>query len=239
MKKLLIGILFLFPSSVFGATFTEYVGSIDDTNNFGTGQYYSQTWQATASSTDTLELTGFALTGSMGNAGSNCTTFNAKVTLTTYAGTIVRAENFNCSDLGAYTGSPTSHTFTFSSSTPITTSDVYWLTIHPNDGSASDGMRWATDTTSPGYTLGSFGSAGTLNTAIDTNFKVFGTYTTPGGGGGTSTSTATSTSATTEVTNGLLIILIAITMVDFFRRYSFTAGIMPVLNKSLISIVLY
>lgn len=154
------------------ATLTEYDGSIDDTNNFGTGLWELQSFKIP----NPASITGISFKGSRGNSPSG-TTYTINVRSDTYNGTIVGGETFNLSTLPAYTATPGFVDVTFT--TPFNIVDetkTYFLEIKPNDGSVNDEIRWSIDTTSPSYADGNrWTSGGTDSTTIDHNFKIYGT----------------------------------------------------------------
>jgi hypothetical protein len=168
------------------ATLTGNDGSVDDTFNYGVNQKAAQDFKIAAGAT----ITGFSIKGSKGNT-TPCTNFTAEIYeggTDPTNGTLKKTQSFSSTSLGAYTGSPTFHDFSFTTDTGALTggSTVYWLVISPTGGSGTDTIRWSLDNTSPAYADGNtwynFGSWVNAGTGFDQNFAIYGT--TGGGGGG-------------------------------------------------------
>ena len=163
------------------AILTEYDGSVDDTNNLGIDYIVAQGFKIPSGAT----ITGFSIRGSKGNTNP-CSSFTVKIYeggANPTAGTEKKSESFSSTSLGDYTGSPTFHDFEFTTSTGALTggSTQYYMTLHPDDGSTSDAIRWSIDTTSSSYSDGSRWSSPyssiswTEVSNHDLNFKIYGT----------------------------------------------------------------
>ena len=155
---------------------TEYLGSLDDTSNFGVGSKSAQGFKIASGN----KITGFSIQGSKGNT-TPCTSFTASIYeggADPTAGTLKASESFSSNGLGAYTASPTFHSFYFATPTTTLTGGTtqYYLVISPDDGTGTDVIRWAADTTSPTYADGTSWYLGgwTESTGIDRNFAIFG-----------------------------------------------------------------
>jgi hypothetical protein len=169
------------------AILTEYLGSVNDTFNQGTGSKVAIAFEVPAGSV----IEGWGIIGSQGVTGT-AGTFSVKIIENAGGnpdvGTIVAEETYNRTVLGAYTASPTLKSFTFGTPTGTLTggSTVYYLLIESLTGSSNDNLRWSADSTAvvydyrSRYTVNGGSTWPTIATYVQ-NFQITGTE----GGGGT------------------------------------------------------
>jgi len=161
------------------ATLTEYLGSVDDTFNFGTANIIAMGFKIPAGAT----ITGWGIVGSRGN-NATAGTFRVEVyegSGNPNAGTLILSEDYDRTVLPTYTASPTLQSFVFGTPSGVLTggSTQYYLVITPLTGSSNDCVRWSTDNTSPTYadgnTWGWTSGTWTSYPTFDQNFQITGT----------------------------------------------------------------
>ena len=162
------------------AVLAEYLGSVDDTLNFGTSARVAMGFKVPAGAT----IEGWGIVGSRG-VPSTAGTFRVSIYETISgnpdSGTLIKSEDYDRTVLPVYTTSPTLQSFTLTSPTgPLTGGTTqYYMMITNLTGSASDNLRWSWDTTSPTYPDGNswafFSGSWNSYASIDSNFQITGT----------------------------------------------------------------
>jgi len=158
------------------ATLTAYDTSYsrDDYENMGTGAEYIQSFQLSAVGT----ATAVEINGSRGNAASG--TFKVEIRTAYNSGVIATTGTLTTTSALPAFNSGGVDTFTSLSLTvgvELTAGVTYFMAVTALTGSASDEIRWNTDTTSPSYSGGSVinPSTGATDTTRDKVFRVTGT----------------------------------------------------------------
>lgn len=148
---------------------TQYDGSVDDSWNFGTTASEAQGFQVPSAT----NCTGFEIRGSRGNSASGTTfTIEVRSGASPTSGTLVYSEQFDLTEIPAYTASPTFYSLKFATPVALAAGTQYYLRQIADGGSASDELRWSVDTTSPSYASGAQWSGATENTGRDHNFRI-------------------------------------------------------------------
>lgn len=156
------------------APLTQYLGSIDDSYNYGTTVAEIQSFQVL----QPCIISGVSFYGTKGNLSSG-STFTVNIRDSTYNGTILKTQTFNTSILPAFVDPPVAFVnLDFTTGFIITDpTKTYFLEIVCNNGSATDEIRWSLDNTSPAYAGGTkWNSLGVQDTAKDHNFSINGIY---------------------------------------------------------------
>lgn len=166
------------------AILTSYEGSNNDYENGGTVAGRAQSFKIPSDAS----VTSISIYGSRGNGASGTTRFSIWTGVTTSSpGTEVGGKTVNSTTLSTY-GTPAWNEIVFDTPLNLTAGVQYWLKVISVTGSASDEIRWSTDTTSPTYADGGAWYATSGDTGWvdytgtrDKNFRVSGTA-----GGGSS-----------------------------------------------------
>lgn len=160
------------------AILTNYEGSNDDYENGGTVAGRGQSFSVPSDSS----CTSISIYGSAGAAASGTTRFS--IHSTSMTGTELVGKTITTTTLSGY-GSPVWNEITFDSPVNLTGGVTYYLKVLSLTGSASDELRWSTDTSSPSYASGGAWYATSGDTGWvdhsgtrDKNFRVNGTVTT-------------------------------------------------------------
>jgi len=186
IKYLLFFVVLLIPNISHAALLESNEGTTVDTENFGTGHYKGQSFIHSGSDFD---VTSIEIWGGLGN--SPASTIEVRVyDGDGFGGTLL------CSDTGIdVSGWPNWSSadwqvITFSCAGLLDGVD-YTFGIYPEDGSASDAIRWGTSDTS--YGAGQEYYDGTARPSRDAMFRINGTETGGGGGGGGTTTVSSTT----------------------------------------------
>ena len=154
-------------------TTTSYEGSNDDYENNGSTATAGQSFQIQTNAF----ITGISIYGSRGNLQSG--TFKVEIKDTSTTGTVLATTGTltTSTALSVY-GSPAWNDLTLSSGVLLAKDTTYYLVLTTLTGSASDEVRWSTDTTSPSYAYGQYWSGATGTSGKDRNFRIYTTYNT-------------------------------------------------------------
>ncbi len=129
------------------AIITNYEGSNDDYMNIGTAAAVAQGFQVTGDYT----VTSISIFGGRGAASSG--TFLLEICSGAKDSAALTSQTVTTSTLTAF-GSAAWNEITLITPIDVVSGIQYFLRIDPQTGSASDEIRWSTDSTSPSYSNG-------------------------------------------------------------------------------------
>ena len=153
---------------------TSYEGSNDDFENSGTTGYTAQGFKVPSN----CSCNSISISGSRGSGSSG--TFAMEI----YSGaapdsTLVQTETFNSTVLSAYDANPHWDEVVFTTPVNLVAGTQYYARFRSVTGSATDELRWSTDTTSPSYADGTSwvftAAVWTQQSTRCKNFRVNGT----------------------------------------------------------------